>query len=172
MENNHLSGHLGGSVGEACNSWFGLKSWSCSLWEIKPLLRLCAGSLEPPWDSRSPSLSPCICICEIVATSGSGKHCWIQRKLMCLQVQFRGTWVAQSVKLLTLAQVMILRFMSSSPTSGSVLTAWILEPVSDSVSPSLSLPLMGSCSVSLSPSKINIKKEKKKKQVQFRKESE
>ena len=42
-----------------------------------------------------------------------------------------------SVKRLTSAQVMISRSVSSSPTSGSVLTAQSLEPVSDSVSPSL-----------------------------------
>ena len=36
------------------------------------------------------------------------------------------------------AQVMISQFVSSSPTSGSVLTAHSLEPASDSVSPSLS----------------------------------
>ncbi|KAF0872644.1 MYCD protein, partial [Crocuta crocuta] len=52
-----------------------------------------------------------------------------------------GTWVAQLVKHLTSAQVMISQFLSSSPASGSVLTARSLEPVSDSVSPSLSLPL-------------------------------
>ena len=46
-----------------------------------------------------------------------------------------GTWVAQSVKCLTLAQVMILQFVSLSPASGSVLTAQSLEPASDSVSP-------------------------------------
>ena len=50
----------------------------------------------------------------------------------------RGAWVAQSVKRSTLAQVMISRFESLSPTSGFVLTAPSLEPVSDSVSPSLS----------------------------------
>ena len=53
---------------------------------------------------------------------------------------YKGTWVAQSVKLPTSAQVMILWLMSSSPTSGSVLTAWSLEPALDSVSPSLSAP--------------------------------
>ena len=52
----------------------------------------------------------------------------------------RGTWVAQLVEQLTSAQVMILRFVSSSPTSGSVLTAQSLEPASDSVSPSPSAP--------------------------------
>ena len=49
-----------------------------------------------------------------------------------------GPWVAQPVKQPTSAQVVISRFMSSSPTSGSVLTAQSLEPASDSVSPSLS----------------------------------
>ena len=46
----------------------------------------------------------------------------------------------QSVKRLTSAQVVISQFVSSSPVSGSVLTAWSLEPASDSVSPSLSAP--------------------------------
>ena len=60
----------------------------------------------------------------------------------------RGAWVAQSVKHQTLAQVMILWFVGSSPESGSVLTAWRLEPASGSVSPSLSLsvpPLLTLC---------------------------
>ena len=47
-------------------------------------------------------------------------------------------WVAQSVKCPTSVHIMILQCMSSSPASGSVLTAQSLEPVSDSVSPSLS----------------------------------
>ena len=49
----------------------------------------------------------------------------------------RDAWVAQSVKHLTSAQVMILRSVSSSPAWGSVLTAQSMERVSDSVSPSL-----------------------------------
>ena len=54
--------------------------------------------------------------------------------------------MAQSVKRPTSAQVMISRFVSWSPTSGSVLTAQSLEPTSDSVSPSLSvLPLLTLC---------------------------
>ena len=61
--------------------------------------------------------------------------------------------MAQSVKHPTSAQVMILQFMGSSPTSGSVLTAQSLEPASDSVSPSLSAPPLLALSVSLS--KIN-----------------
>ena len=50
----------------------------------------------------------------------------------------RGAWVAQSVKCPTLAQVMISRFVSSSPELSSVLIAQSLEPASSSVSPSLS----------------------------------
>ena len=76
----------------------------------------------------------------------------------------KGAWVAQSVKRLISAQVMISQLVGSSPASGSVLTAWSLEPVSDSVSPSLSAPpLLALClpspacplSVCLSLSKIN-----------------
>ena len=52
----------------------------------------------------------------------------------------RGAWVAQSVKRPTSAQVTILRFASSSPASGSLLTAQSPAPSSDSVSPSLSVP--------------------------------
>ena len=53
----------------------------------------------------------------------------------------RGAWVAQSVTSLTSGQVTISESVSSSPVSGSVQTAWSLEPASDSVSPSLSAPL-------------------------------
>ena len=61
-----------------------------------------------------------------------------------------GAWVAQSVKRPTLTQVMISRYVSSSPASGSVLTAQSLEPVSDSVPPSLSDPLLFMLCLSLS----------------------
>ena len=62
-----------------------------------------------------------------------------------------GAWVAQLVKCLILAQVMISQSASLSPTTGSVLTAQSLEPASDSVPPSLSAPsLLGLClSISL-----------------------
>ena len=53
---------------------------------------------------------------------------------------YRGAWVAQSVRRPTSAQVVISRFMSSSSASGSVLTPQSLEPASGSVSPSLSAP--------------------------------
>ena len=65
----------------------------------------------------------------------------------------RATWVPQSVKHPILAQVMILEFVSLSPTSGSVLTVQSLEPASDSVSPSFSvhaLSVILSLSLSLS----------------------
>ena len=53
---------------------------------------------------------------------------------------FRDAWVAQLVGRPTLAQVMTLRSVGSSPASGSVLTAQSLEPASDSGSPLLSAP--------------------------------
>ena len=59
---------------------------------------------------------------------------------IAIKTHKRGTWVAQSVKRPTLAQVMISWLVSLSPTSGSVLSAQSLEPASDSVSPSLSTP--------------------------------
>ena len=49
-----------------------------------------------------------------------------------------GRLVAQLLKHLTSAQVMISRFMSLSPVSGSVVTAQSLEPASDPLSPPLS----------------------------------
>ena len=58
--------------------------------------------------------------------------CWIRPS--------RGAWVAQSVERPTSAQVMISGSVSLSPALSSVLTAQSLEPVSDSVSPSLSGP--------------------------------
>ena len=62
----------------------------------------------------------------------------------------RGTWVAQSVKHLILAQVMISWFTGSIPALGSVLTAQSLEPASDSVSLSLSASPLLALSLSLS----------------------
>ena len=56
----------------------------------------------------------------------SFKHC------LC-----RSTWVAQLVKHLTLAQVVISRFMSSSPASGLLLSVQSLLGI---LSPSLSVP--------------------------------
>ena len=58
----------------------------------------------------------------------------------------------------TSSQVVISRFMGSSPTSGSVLTAQSLEPVWDSVTLSLSAPPSLTLCLSLSQRYINIKK--------------
>ena len=67
--------------------------------------------------------------------------------------------MVQSIKCPTLAQVMTLWFVGSSPASGSVLTAQSPEPASDSVSPSLSLSLsLPYTAHNLSLPKINIKK--------------
>ena len=65
-----------------------------------------------------------------------------------------GTWVAQLVKHMTLAQVMISQSMSLSPRSGSVLTAQILDPSLDSGSPSLSALLPLALCLSLSKKRI------------------
>ena len=61
-----------------------------------------------------------------------------------------GAWVAQSVKRLTSAQVMISQLVSSSPASGSVLTAQSLEAASVSVSPSVSASTLLMLCLSLS----------------------
>ena len=67
----------------------------------------------------------------------------------CRKIQSCGTWVAQSFECRTSTRVMISWFVGSSPASGSVLTAWSLEPASDSVAPSSAPPpLILSVSVS------------------------
>ena len=78
---------------------------------------------------------------------------WSLKKKMHLW----GAWVAQSTERPTSAQVTISWSMSSSPASGSVLTARSLEPASDSLSPSLSAPppLVLCLSLSLSLSKTD-----------------
>ena len=71
--------------------------------------------------------------------------------------QDEGTGVAQSVKCLTLAQIMMSQFPTLSPTLGSVLTARSLEPALDSVSPSLSAPPLPTLCVSLKKKNRKIK---------------
>ena len=98
----------------------------------------------------------------LIAQSMATKHNFTS----CLKLKpsgMRGAWVAQPVERLTSAQVMISRFMSSSPTSGSVLTARSLEPASDSVSPPLSAPPLLVLCPSVSQNQINIKKQKQTK---------
>ena len=70
------------------------------------------------------------------------------------QLGLLRAFFTQTVKCLTLAQVVSSQFVGSSPASGSVLTARSLEPASDSVSP-LSDPALLVLSLSLSLSKIN-----------------
>ena len=70
--------------------------------------------------------------------------------------------MVQSVERPTSAQLMISQSVSSSPMSGSVLTAQSLEPASDSVSPSLSAPPLLMLCLSLSQKLIKKKKKKKK----------
>ena len=75
--------------------------------------------------------------------------------LHLLKIGGRGTWVAQSVKHPTLAQVMISSSVSSSPESGPVLTAQSPEPASDSVSLALCPSPTHALSLSLSLTQIN-----------------
>ena len=81
--------------------------------------------------------------------------------LICSSVRRRG-WVGAPrgtrwVKCPTLDfhLVMISRFVGSSPASGSVPIAQSLEPASESVSPSLSVPPLLSICLSLTLSKID-----------------
>ena len=81
---------------------------------------------EPPCTGGK-NVNWCIYMCKAV---------W--RFLEKLKIRPRwDAWVAQSVERPTSAHVMTLQFVSSSPASGSVLTAQSLEPALDSVSPSL-----------------------------------
>ena len=77
---------------------------------------------------------------------------------LVLKTKSWGAWVAQLLEYPTSAQVMISRFVSSSPVWDSVLTAQSLEPASDSVCVSLSASPLLTCSLSLSLSKNKIKK--------------
>ena len=62
----------------------------------------------------------------------------------------RGAWVAQLDKRPTSAQVTISQFVGSGPASGAVQTAQSLDPASDSVSASLSVPPLLALCLSLS----------------------
>ena len=72
------------------------------------------------------------------------------------EFKLRGSWVAQLVKRLILAQVMISQFMGSSPASGSVLMAQSLELL-QILSPSLYAPRPLALCLSLS---LNVKKKR------------
>ena len=71
-------------------------------------------------------------------------------------VHYAGRLGGSVIERLTSPRVMISQSVSSSPASGSVLTAQSLEPASDSVSPSLSDPPPFMLCLSLSQKQINI----------------
>ena len=111
-----------------------------SVHEIKPYVGLCADSMKKA------------CLGFFLSPLSLSAPSPLSLKINNLfkKINNRGAWVAQLVKRLTLAHVMILRFVSLSPVSGSVLTARSLEPASDSVSPSLSAPHLLMLCLSLS----------------------
>ena len=76
-----------------------------------------------------------------------------KEKVSCFQTDLWGTWVAQSVKRPTLAQVMMSWFVSSRPALGSMLTAQPGACLGFCVS--LSLCPSPTHARALSPSKIN-----------------
>ena len=148
------TGHItvrGGGGGD----WEGLWSAAWCRWSIRfPVLSVRWGD-GSQWQRLTST--------EIFATGscGGATH-WTSRNLQ---------WGAPRW-LLWLAPVMIAPFLSSSPASGSVLTAQSLEPALNSVSP-LSLCPSLACAISLSLSKVNIKKlkERKKERRKERKKS-
>ena len=106
--------------------------------ELEPHIGLCADSSEPAaclgfCVSLSLSL-PLPCSCLSLSLSKIKKKTFKKLK----NKNRRGTWVAQSVKHPTSAQVMISRFMGLSPTSGSLLSwrspLWLLCPCLSSLS--------------------------------------
>ena len=95
----------------------------------------------PQWDLPSRSSTPYFSLCQAIDKSGASLEVPTIHVAASIEKEgLWGTWMAQPVKRLTLVQVMISRFVSSSPESGSVLTSQSLEPASDPVSPSLSAP--------------------------------
>ena len=66
------------------------------------------------------------------------------------RIMNRVAWLAQLVRNPTSTRVAISWFLSSSSVSGSVLTAWSLEPDLESLSPPLSAPPLRALSLSLS----------------------
>ena len=89
--------------------------------EFEPCVRLCADSSEP---------GACFGFCVSLSLSTPPLGVSFNTAPRPGQSCVWGAWVAQSVKRPTSAQVTISRFVSSSPASGSALTAgsllWIL----------------------------------------------
>ena len=98
---------------------------------------LTAQSLEPVSDFVSPSLSAPPLLAHALSVS-------------LLKINIKGCLDGSVGWAADFSQVTISRSVSSSPASGSVLTAQSLEPVSDFVSPSLSAPPLFMLCLSLS----------------------
>ena len=133
LHRKRLVGHLGGSVDQASSFGSGHAQFMGSSPASGSVLtarspEAASGSVSP-----SPSAPPPLTLC----LSFSLKKKYTLKKKKKLH-QLWDTWVTQSVKRPTPAQVMISWFVGLSPASGSVLTAQSLEPASDSVSSSLS----------------------------------
>ena len=99
----------------------------------------------PANQSKTLSFSQCACDDTGAGAGGRGQGPGVGPDISCFKhvptmKTNRGTRAAQLVAHPTSAQVTIIQFTGSSPSSGSVLTALSLEPTSDSVSPSLSAP--------------------------------
>ena len=153
-------GHLGGSVSEASNSLFRLRSWSHGwwVWALYQALQwqwgVCLGlslSLSLCPSLLVLSLCPSLLVLSLSLKNKMHKHLgapgWLSWLSLWLQL------MAQSVERLTSAQVIISRFVDLSPALGSVLTAQSLELASDSVCVSLSLSVPPSFVFSLSQNK-------------------
>ena len=111
--------------------------WRPTLWKDRPPLH------PPPTSSSDPSLQTGFSIPEVDPLTSTPFIRGGRKE------DVRGAWVAQSLKNPTSVQVMVSRFASSSPGSGSVLTAQSLEPALDCESPSLSVPSLFMLSLSL-----------------------
>ena len=102
--------------------------------------------------------SVCVCACAFSFAEGEPTDRVLLGRFASQRIElFRGAWGAQSAGCPTSAQVTISWSVGSSPTSGSVLTAHSLDPIPDSVSPSLFPSSTHIFSLSLSLKK-NIKK--------------
>ena len=126
----------GAGMGSVCES-YALTKWRPKP-DPSPCLFLYRLGRRGPWEvgyraDSAPSCYPC--------GKESGPNSGSLTALFKKAELFRGTCVTQLVKCPSSTQVMISLFLSLSPVLGSVVTAQSLEPVSDSVSPSLSLSL-------------------------------
>ena len=159
---NHSAGAPGGSVGWASN--FG-SGHDHAVRGLEPCIGLCADGSKPRACFQfCVSLSLCPSPDHTLSLSVSQK--WInvnffsntQIKRISLKGIYWGVpgWLSRLGW--TSARVMILQFVSSSHMSGSVLTPRSMEPVSDSVSPSLCPFPAHALSLSVSQKWISIKK--------------